>query len=162
MADDGPRTTARGVRMGDRAVTPVVGKALEVAVVVLYVSLLTASLYGNAVPEYRSTAGAEVGDRTLATAAHGVQQAVPESPAVDAARVRVDLPDRIRGDRYRIRADGEALVLDHPDSAVGGRSRLALPDSVDAVNGTWESDEETAVVVERAGDGFAVRLEGDI
>ncbi|WP_135820221.1 DUF7266 family protein [Halostella litorea] len=161
MADRPPGTNGRRGRAADRGVTPVVGKALEVAVVVLYVSLLTASLYGNAVPEYRNAAGAELGDRALATAAHGVQRAVPSSPAVDSARVRIDLPDRIRGDRYRVRADGEALVLDHPDPAVGGRSRLALPASVDSVNGTWASDGETAVVVERVDGGFAVRLEGD-
>lgn len=161
MADCDPQTSDRRLRMNDRGVTPVVGKALEIAIVVLYVSLLTASLYGNAVPEYRSTAGAEVGDRTLATAAHGVQQAVPESQTVESVRVRVDLPDRIRGDQYRIRTDGETLVLDHPDPAVGGRSRLAIPDSVDSVTGTWDSTGETAVVVERVDDGFAVRLEGD-
>ena len=160
MADRRSGRPDRGPRPRDRAVTPVVGKALEIAIVVLYVALLTASLYGNAVPEYRSSAGAEVGDRTLATAAHGVQQAVPASPAVDTARVRVELPDRIRGDQYRIRTDNETLVLDHPDPAVGGRSRLALPDSVDSVTGTWESAAETAVVVERVDDGFVVRLEG--
>jgi len=160
MADRGPRAARRRGRPSDRALTPVVGKALEIAIVVLYVALLTASLYGNAVPEYRSEAGAEVGDRTLATAAHGVQQAVPASRTVGTARTRVDVPDRIRGATYRIRADGETLVLDHPNAAVGGRARLVLPDSVVSVSGTWHSDGETAVVVERVDGGFAVTLEG--
>jgi len=147
--------------VADRAVTPVVGKALEIAVVVLYIALLTASLYGNAVPEYRSEAAGEVGDRALSTAAHRVQQAVPSTASVDAARVRVDLPDRIRGETYRIRSDGATLVLDHPHPDVDGRARLALPERVDSVDGVWRSETTATVVVESAGDGYAVRLEGD-
>lgn len=147
--------------MTDRAVTPVVGKALEAAIVVLFLGMLTASLYGGAVPEYRTAAGEQVGNRTLAAASHGVQQAVPASGSVRETRAAVDLPARIRGEPYRIRTDGRALVLDHPHSDVGGRARLSLPDTVVAVEGTWESETPTVVAVERTDDGLVVRLEDE-
>ena len=147
--------------MADRAVTPVVGKALEATIVVLYIAMLTTTLYGGAVPEYQTAAAEEVGDRTLSKASHGVQQAVPTSGAVREAQVRVSLPDRIRGEPYRIRTDGESLVLDHPHPEVGGRSRLSLPDTVVAVSGTWRGGAATVVVVERVEDGIEVRLEGE-
>lgn len=52
----------------DRAVSPVVGKALEAALVVLFIGLVTTSLYGSVLPSYRTTAGDGVGERTLASA----------------------------------------------------------------------------------------------
>ena len=113
--------------MADRAVAPVVGKALEVGLVVLYVGLLTSALYGHAVPGYRSTAGDAMGDRALSTASHRVQQAVPPDARRVDTRMRVDLPKTIRGRRYEVRAVNRSLVLDHPHRAVGGRQRLALP-----------------------------------
>jgi hypothetical protein len=140
-------------------VTPVVGKSLEAVIVVLYIAALTTTLYGGAVPEYQTTAAEEVGDRTLSKASHGVQQAVPTSGAVREAEVRVSLPDRIRGEPYRIRTDGESLVLDHPHTDVGGRARLSLPDSVVTVSGIWRGDAATVVVVDRVEDGIAIRLE---
>ncbi|WP_254546218.1 DUF7266 family protein [Halomarina pelagica] len=144
--------------MDSRGVTPVVGKVLEAGIVVLYIGLLTTTLYGGVVPGYRSTAGDAVGDRTLAAAAERIQQAVPpEAEAVD-VRVRVDLPPTIRGERYRIRADGETLVLDHPHPAVGGRVRLALPPQVARVEGSWTSDEPAVVRVRGADGGVVVRL----
>lgn len=143
--------------MDNRAVTPVVGKVLEVGIVVLYIALLTTALYGTIVPGYRAAAGEQVAERTLATATERVQQAVPpEARAVD-VRVRVDLPDTIAGDRYRIRADGRALVLDHP-GGLGGRARLAVPDSVVRVEGTWHSDETAFVRVVSVENGLAVEL----
>lgn len=147
--------------MDNRAATPAVGKALEAGVVVLYIGLLTATLYGGAVPEYRSAAGDAVGDRALATAAERVQQSVPPAARSVAARTRVDLPDTIRGDPYRVRADGRALVLDHPHPAVDGRAPLALPDRVVRVEGEWTSTERTVVRVD-GGDApgtVVVRLE---
>jgi hypothetical protein len=144
--------------VADRAVTPVVSKALEVGLVVLYVSVLTTAMYGTVVPEYRDAAGEEVAERTLATAAERVQQAVPPSAGHAEATVRVDLPDAIAGAAYRIRADGRALVLDHPDG-ISSRARLALPDRVVRVTGTWESGDETVVRVVTVEDGLVVRLE---
>lgn len=146
--------------MSDRAVTGAVGKLLELALVVLFVGLLSTALFGSAVPEYRAAAGAEVGERTLALGAQRVQQAVP--PAVGAthasATYRVDLPRTIHGTAYRIYVDGRALVLDHPAPAVGGRHRLAVPRNA-SVSGAWTSRGDPVITVTTTEDGLTVRLD---
>jgi hypothetical protein len=143
----------------DRAVSPVVEKTLAIGLVVLYVSLVAVTVYGGVLPDFRTAAGERVGERTLATASQRVQQAVPPNATAASARVRVDLPATIRGDGYAIRAEGETLVLDHPDEGIGGRSRLGLPGHVSRVEGRWESGSETVVVVRQDSDGLVVRLE---
>ena len=145
--------------MADRAMTPVVGKALEATLVVLYVGLVTVALYGGAVPEYRSSAGAEVAERTLADAATDVERAVPPDARSATARVEVDLPPTIAGSAYRIQADDGRLRLDHPDPQVAATAPLVLPARVDDVSGTWESGAETEVRIETGGDRLEVRLE---
>lgn len=147
--------------MADRGVASVVGKALEVGIVVLYVGLLTSALYGHAVPEYRTTAGDAVADRALSEAGHRVQQAVPPDVARVDARVRVGLPDAIRGRAYEVRVENRSLVLDHPRPGVGGRQRLALPGYVGDVRGSWHSTEPAVVHVATANDTLVVELEAD-
>lgn len=156
--------------MADRAVTPVVGKTLEVGILVLYVALVSSVLFGGVVPEYRSAAGAEIGDRTLATATDAVEAAVvePTRPGVDVSgerRVTVELPSTIRGAAYEIRSTrtadgtGSTLVLEHPSSAIGGRSSVALPGGVEPVEGEWRSGSELIVVVTFGSSGnVEVRL----
>lgn len=142
----------------DRAVTPAVSKALEVSIVVLYVGLLSTALYGGVVPDYRTAAGERVGERTVAAAADRIEAAVPPNAAAVEREVRVDLPEAIRGDGYRLRAENGTLVLDHPRDAVSARTPLALPPAVASVRGTWDSY-ETAVVRVRSGpDGLSVTL----
>lgn len=152
-------TGGRADRGEDRALAPVVSKALEAGIVVLYVGLLVAALYGNVVPGYRTAAGEEVGERALAAATERVQQAVPPAARGIDARYRVDLPRTIRGRGYRIRADGRALVLEHPHPAVGGEAELALPRRVTRVEGGWSSREPAVVRVVDAPGGLLVRLE---
>lgn len=142
----------------DRAVTPVAGKALEVALVVLYVGLVSTALYGQVVPSYRAGAADAVGDRALATAGAEVEDAVPAAGRAVDVRTRVGLPERLRGERYAIRTDGRALVLDHPDPRVGGRRPLALPPSVATVEGSWESGTPLRVDVRGRDGALAVRI----
>ncbi|MFC5970926.1 hypothetical protein ACFPYI_06230 [Halomarina salina] len=142
----------------DRAATPVVAKALEAAIVVLFIGLLTSTLFGGVLPGYRSTAGDAVGERALSAAAARVEQAVPAT-ADATVRLRVGLPDTIRGDTYRVRSDDGALVLDHPHEAVDGRVPLALPDRVARVEGTWRSTGEAVIRVESSDGRVVVRLE---
>lgn len=153
-----PPARSERLRRDDRGLTPAVGKALEVGVVVLFVGILTTALYGNVVPAYRDTVGDEVADRTVVAAAERVENAVP--PRVSHARVvhRVDLPTSIRGANYRIATENRSLVVRHPSSAVSARTSLALPAHVDSVVGEWESGAETVVVVSGAEDGLTVRL----
>ncbi|MFB6102187.1 MAG: hypothetical protein ABEJ73_06435 [Haloplanus sp.] len=144
--------------MTDRGLTPVVGKTLEAAIVLLYVGALVTTLHGGVLPDYRTATGAEMSDRTLATAADRVETAVPPpSTAVDVTRT-VDLPATIDRATYRIRAENRTLVLDHPDPAVSGRVRLALPRRVVAVEGVWESDDRAVVRVRSDADGVRVIL----
>ncbi|MFB6078363.1 MAG: hypothetical protein ABEJ80_05245 [Halarchaeum sp.] len=144
----------------DRGLTPVVAKTLEIGIVLLYVSLVLATLYGGVVPSARTDAAGVVGDRALAAAATNVEDAVP--PA-NAARVRVerrvDLPATLRDRSYSIRADGRALVLDSDAPGVGGRTPLSLPGRVTTVTGSWNATGDAVVVVRGDGDDLTVSLE---
>lgn len=150
----------RAERADDRAVAPVVGKALEAGLVLLFVALVTTALSTAVVPGYERVAGQRVADRTLAGAAERVQQAVPPDTRRAEARVRVDLPGTIAGRGYHVRTDGRALVLDHPDEALVARSRLALPDRVVRVEGSWSSREPAAVQARQTDRGVVIRLVG--
>lgn len=154
MADD--RRTGEQAP-GTRAVAPVTGKLLEVGVVLLYVGLVSTALYGGVVPGYEAAAGDGVAERTLATATQRVQQAVPPNGTHVQARAAVELPDTIDGRAYELRAEGRRLVLDHPGQDAD--ARLALPDSVVEVSGSWSSTAPAVVSVEGTERGLVVRLE---
>lgn len=142
----------------DRGLTPAVGKALEVGIVVLFVGVLTTALYGGAVPNYRDAVGDEVGDRAVVAAAERIESAVPPSARRVRTVHRVDLPASIHDDSYRIAAANRSLVLEHPSPAVDARARLVLPDRVGAVGGEWRSGDDAVVLVTGDGDGLSVRL----
>lgn len=142
----------------DRAVVPVVGKLLEVSLVVLYLSVVSATLYGGVVPGYEAAAGEELGERTLAMATQRIEAAVPPNATRVEARYRVALPETIAGDGYAIRTDGRTLVLDHPDPPVETRARLELPPEVVAVEGSWTSGSETVVTVTGGESEMVVEL----
>jgi hypothetical protein len=148
--------------MDSRGATTVVAKLLAFGIVLVYVGGMTTVLFGGAVPDYRDATGAELGDRVLTTAADRIHGAIPPDGRAVGATRSVDLPPTIRGSSYVVEIDGQSLRLDHPSSSIGGRSRLALPNRVSSVDGSWQSGAETVVSVERADDGLAVRLlEGD-
>ncbi len=145
--------------MADRAVSAVVGKALEASIVIIYIGLLTTTLYAGVLPEYRTGAATEVTDRTLADASGELQTAVPSTAETSETERQVDVPTTIRGETYWIRVQGNDLVLDHPHPDVGERAPLVLPMSVSSVDGEWRSDDRTVVTVDRTDEGFAVVLE---
>ncbi|QLC33709.1 hypothetical protein EFA46_005680 [Halarchaeum sp. CBA1220] len=144
--------------MTDRGMTPVVAKTLEIGIVLLYVALVTAALYGGVVPSAQADAAHVVGDRTLNAAATSVEDAVP-GVAADAVtvRARVALPDTIGGQPYALRAEDRTLVLDSPVTGVGGRAALSLPERVAGVSGEWHSGRDLLVVV-TGGDALSVEL----
>lgn len=154
---DGER--GRQARTDERAVSTVVEKTLAIGLVTLYVSLVSVTIYGGVVPDFRTAAGEQLSERTLATATERVQQAVPPSATAVDVRTRVSLPATIRGDGYDIRADGRALVLDHPDGELDERALLALPSSVTRVEGRWQSGASNYVHVTSTDTGLVVRLE---
>jgi len=144
-----------------RAVAPAVGKALEAGIVVLFVALLTSALYGGVVPNARTGAADEVGERALQHAAANVEAAVPSRAGVQAdagevvAERRVSLPATIRGRGYRITANDTSLSLVHEHRSVGGTTALVLPERVRAVRGNW-TDSEVLVRVRAHPDGGLV------
>jgi hypothetical protein len=142
----------------DRATSPVVGKALEAGLVVLFVGLLTAALFGNVVPAYRTAAGAEFAERTVAGAADRIEASVPPAARDATVRRRVSLPGTIAGAAYRLGIDGRRLVVDHPDPGIEASARLALPDRVRTVRGGWESGGDPTVVVRSGDAGLVVVL----
>jgi hypothetical protein len=150
--------------VADRGVAPVVGKTLELAVAVAFVSLIAGILYGSLVPQYRTAAGAELADRTLSAAAGSVEAAATPAANRTTATYRVDLPETIRGDAYHIEAvdaadGGPALVLRHPAAGVGGRTPLVLPPAVDAVRGGWQSTDRAVVTVRKQSGSRQLVLE---
>ncbi len=146
------------LRVDTRALSPVVGKAMEATLVVLYLGLVTTTLYGGVVPEYRAAAGAEIADRTLANAAAEAESAVPPNTTDATVRVELDLPATVAGSGYTVRPDGDSLVLEHPDPSVATRTPLVLPDRVVAVTGEWQGGDDAVVRVVTVENGLEVRL----
>lgn len=144
--------------MDDRGLTPVVSEILLIGLVLLYIGLLTAVLYGSVIPGYQTTSGAQVGDRVLATATEHVQQGVSPAYRLE-ARISIDLPTTINNRAYSIRAANRTLVLEHPHPEIGGRSRLALPESVRAVNGSWRSHTPLVVRVMGNETGYQITID---
>lgn len=133
--------------MADRALAPIVGKLLEVGIVTLYLTTLLGAMYGGVVPEYRSATGEEVAERTVVSAAQEIQRAVPATTHELTVERRIDLPIEIYDRQYEIRAEDERLILDHQRSELDRTVRLALPERVEAVSGSWGSTGEQWIVV---------------
>ncbi|KAB1198921.1 MULTISPECIES: hypothetical protein [Haloferax] len=139
---------------------PVVGKALEAAIVVLFVGLLTTTLFGGVVPDHRDAVAHELSERALSTATDRVETtaSVPESAIRGDRLAAVDVPRTIRGSTYRIEyvrnasfgsdpnTTTPALVLDHPRDAFDRQVPVTLPSSV-TVSGSWDSGSDCQVRV---------------
>jgi hypothetical protein len=145
----------------NRGLTPVVSKTLAIGIVILYIGMLTAVLYGGVIPESRTATGSEMGDRVLATAAERVQQSVPPRVWHVTARFRVELPPTIRGQAYSIRTSNRSLVLEHPHPSIGGSVPLLLPDTVRRVEGEWHSHSSLVIQVVSSDSGLIIELGGE-
>jgi len=150
--------SARDGDVRDRAVTPIVSKTLEIGLVVLFVGGLSTALFAGAVPDYRDAAADRVADRSLAGAATEIENAVPPRAASVRVERSVDLPATIRGSGYRIVAVDGRVRLDHPNPSVDGSLRLALPERVASVSGTWRSGAETVIAVAGEDGRLSIRL----
>ncbi|MFB6154012.1 MAG: hypothetical protein ABEJ27_07150 [Halodesulfurarchaeum sp.] len=140
-----------------RAAAPVAGKALEIAIVLLYIGLVSGALYGTAIPTARGTAEEAVSDRALAAAIGQIRAAIP-SAGTGVVRVDIELPTRIGGVAYHLVVSDGYLVLEHPDPDIGGRGPLLLPDRVTSVRGRWDSTESPRLIVTATETGVRVRL----
>ncbi|MFB6250098.1 MAG: hypothetical protein ABEI27_00170 [Halobellus sp.] len=156
------RRVLGGASDADRGLSPVVGKTLELGIGVLFVALLTATFFGGLVPEYRSTVGAELGDRALVAAGDRLETTVPSERfgRVD-RRVRVRFPRTIRGDTYRIvaaRDSGDPVLrLVHPHPSIGGRLRLTIPHRA-SISGSWTSSSPSRVIISVTDESLTIRL----
>ncbi|SIQ85855.1 hypothetical protein SAMN05421858_0622 [Haladaptatus litoreus] len=147
--------------MDNRGVSPVIGKVLEAGLVVLYIGMITTTLYGGVVPEYRTAVGDEVSDRVLSKAAERIQQAVPANGTAVRGQMRVTLPRTIRGTAYEIHAENRTLTLVHSNEQVSEATHIAVPEHVGTIRGTWSSTEPAVIVVrsgETEGAGLVVEL----
>lgn len=135
--------------MDNRALSTVVEKLLGLGLTVLFIGLLTTTLFAGSIPAYQAAVGTELGERTLAEATARIEQAVPPETRAATATMRVELPPTLDGATYEIRTDGRELVLGHPDPDIGDRTRPVFPDHVGALTGSWQSG--TPLVVSAAG-----------
>lgn len=133
----------------ERAMTSVVGKTLAIGIALLYIAGMTTVLLGGVVPEYRSGAGSEVGDRVLGTAGGAVETSVPEANGTVETTRTVDLPPTIRDHSYELELTGHRLRLHHPNRAIGGEFHLSIPPTITVENATWQS-----------GTKFTIRVSG--
>ncbi|WP_411967971.1 hypothetical protein [Haloferax sp. YSSS75] len=164
----GERPTLRTAR---RAVVPVVGKAFEAAIVVLFIGLLATVLFGGVVPDHRDAVAHEVAERTISTATERVETTatVPATAVGGHRQASVNLPRTIRRATYRIEyranasfgsdpnATSPALVLDHPRDSFDRKIPVTLPPSVN-VSGTWDSGTDNVVRVVVGDDGTTLEL----
>jgi hypothetical protein len=133
--------------LDNRAVAPVVGKTLAAGIALLYVAGTLTILLNGQVPAYRTAAGAEVGERALATAADGIERALPDAEGHVQTRREVALPATIRDAGYALRLQNDTLALDHPIEAVDEQTSLSPPENVTVADGHWESGETLVVRV---------------
>lgn len=131
----------------ERAMTPVVGKSLAIGIVLLYLGGMTTILLGGTVPEYRTHAGSELGDRVLATAGGSIEQSVPNANGTVETNQTVDLPPTIREQSYELELTGGRLRLHHSNPEIGGEIRLSLPPTAIVENSTWRSGTDLQIRV---------------
>lgn len=149
--------------MADRGGAPVVGKALELGIVVLLVGMLSAALFAGAVPHYQSMTAERLADRSVAGGAHTLERAVDGLTTMRDRRVKVTLriPAMIAGEAYQLRLDGATLSLWHPDPGLRRRIRVTHPANLRSASGTIASDATGMVVtIRHTDDGRVIRIEG--
>lgn len=151
------RQTPDDIGADERALTPVVSKTLVIGIALLYVSGLTTLLLGGVVPEYRASAGEELGERVLAQAAGSIEGAVPEGNGTVSHTATVDLPPTIEDRTYELVLRGEQLILEH--ETAGAETRLSLPPGASTENNTWASGGKLEINVEGESGDWTVRID---
>ncbi|GEM_PF-3649899 len=144
----------------NRGVSPVVAKALAIGLVALYLAGMSTALLGGVVPAYETRAGAEVGERTIATAANEIERTPPAVEGDVETRTTIMLPESIANSNYRLVLSNETdrLVLEHPDAAIETATSLSLPAGTTVENGTVLGGEVT-ITVRGPADNRTVAIE---
>lgn len=133
--------------LGQRAVSPVVGKILAAGITLLFVAGMSATLYGGLVPHYQTTAGDELGERVLATAVISIEATPPAVDGTVDSERRVELPATIDSEGYRLVLSNETLTLAHPAEGIGAETRLALPENVTVEDSSYQSGTDLVIRV---------------
>lgn len=142
----------------DRALSSVVEKTLAAGIALLYIAGVTGLLLGGIVPGYQATAGAELGERTLATAAGELERTVPQVDGDVRATTTVSLPTQIDNAGYRlVLADG-TLTLKRAGSTRQRERVLALPAGVVTEESTWTSGSDLLIRVEGPANNRTVTI----
>lgn len=144
--------------MDERGTAPVVGKALEIGLLLVYIGLVAGGLYGGVVPDTRTTADQAIADRLIAASVDDIRAAIPRSGTGE-IRVSVTLPATIGGQQYTVVPRDGYLILHHPDPSIDAQASLLLPTRVTAVTGEWESAASNILRVNATREGVTVRLE---
>lgn len=144
--------------MDDRGTAPVVGKALEIAIVLLYIGIVSGGLYGGVIPETRTTADQAIAERALTRSVEQIRDSIPPS-GTGHVETSIALPQTIAGESYHVVPGDGYLVLRHPDPNLNAEASLLLPDSVTTVTGRWDSQTANVLLVNITSDGVIVRLE---
>jgi hypothetical protein len=143
----------------DRALSSVVEKTLAAGIALLYIAGMTGLLLGGVVPGYQATAGAELGERTLATAAGEVERTVPQVDGDVESTTTVSLPTQIDDASYRlVLADG-TLTLEQAASSLQQERALALPAGVTIEQSTWTSGSDLLIRVDGPANNRTVTIE---
>lgn len=141
-----------------RGLSSVVGKTLSMGIALLYVGGMMGLLFGGVVPSYQTSAGEEVSERTLATAAGHLEGA---NPAVDGrinTTTNVELPSSIRNTRYRLVLTNDTLRLVHPDEQLQRETSLSFAGNVRTQASSWASGGPLLVRVEGPADNRTVSI----
>ena len=150
--------TFRGVTPDERGVSPVVEKTLAIGIALLYVAGSSTVLLGGVVPAYEAQAGAELAERTIATAAGEIERAPPNVDGYVETEERVQLPETIADSSYSLVLSGETVSLEHPHPDVEVETTLALPGDVTAKEGSVEGG-ELVIRVEGPSDDRTLTIE---
>jgi len=143
----------------DRALSSVVEKTLAAGIALLYIAGMTGLLLGGIVPGYQATASAELGERTLATAAGELEQTIPQVDGNVESTTTVSLPTQIDDGSYRLVLANGTLTLEQAESSLQQERVLALPAGVATKQSTWTSGSDLLIRVEGPADNRTVTIE---
>lgn len=125
--------------MDNRGVSAVVEKLLVAGIVLLFVSGMTTVLVGGIVPEYRASAGEELGERVVARVANAVDASLPAVDGRVTVETHLSVPSTLAGTAYRLALRNGSVTLVHPNPAIGATGALALPAGYRPAESTVES-----------------------
>lgn len=114
--------------MRDRGLSPVIGKALELAIGLALIAVVTTVMLSTVIPAHTEA----LGEPTAAVALDGLAEVIERTgwaapSTVGSRRITVELPATVAGYGYRIEAQGGGLRMHHPTAALALRRPLALP-----------------------------------